>query len=284
MFESLEGRTLLSTTLIPDVSIGGFAILVNGTAGNDTIRIQYRSDGINVRVNGVDEGTFNDPAIQRVIAFGDTGNDLITADNVGSSPLLEVPAYLYGQAGVDLIRGANDADVIVGGEDSDIVSGNHGRDLLIGGEGADLIIGEQHDDVLVAGTTLYDEEGIGFSNQINFVDLMREWNRNDGQPLPGYTAQDDYNERVAHIMTPGGGGGNNAFAYLHPGAFGIDATVFDDGCIDILTGSGGIDLFFYNNDWRFNDSDPSNDPAVKDLVLDRNSSASAADIEYAATA
>jgi Ca2+-binding RTX toxin-like protein len=272
---------LFATTLFPDFATGGLAVLINGTPGNDTIRVRYQSDGINVRVNGVDEGTFNDPAILRVVAFADEGNDIVTADSIGT-PLLEVPAYLYGQGGNDIVRGADDSDVLLGGTGNDIVMGNRGRDLLIGGDGADLLIGEQHDDILVSGTTLYDDEGLGLTNQIQFVDLMREWNRNDGQTMPGMTAQDDYNERVMHVTTVGGAGGNNSFTWLH--GDGPDQTVFDDGCFDILTGNGGIDLYFYNTDSRFNDSDPSNDPAVRDIVLDRSSNEVAADIDYAATA
>jgi len=115
------------------------------------------------------------------------------------------------------------------------------------GNGDDRMTGHPDDDILVAGSTIYDDEGIAFTNQINAVDLMREWNRNAGNTMPGMTAQDDYNERVIHITTEGGAGGNNAFSWLNDGSTGTQ-TVFDDGAEDKVTGASGFDLFFFNGD------------------------------------
>jgi Ca2+-binding RTX toxin-like protein len=243
--EQLESRRLLSTVLTVDVSQGGFALLVQGTAGNDTINVSQQSSGdILVNVNGVTEYNGAPPTAEvgRIVIFGDDGNDDIAiATNV------DYFAHIHGGNGADRIRGGSRADVLIGSEGDDLIHGHDGRDLLIGGNGADRIIGHPDDDILIAGTTIYDDEGIGFTNQPNAVDLMREWNRNAGNTMPGMTAQDDYNERVIHITTEGGAGGNNAFSWLNDGSTGTQ-TVFDDGAEDKITGSSGFDLFFFNAD------------------------------------
>jgi Ca2+-binding RTX toxin-like protein len=276
--EPLENRTLLAATVVADVAVGGFALLVTGTSSGENIQVNKRSDGkYEVKFNGSVQLDNVDPTnLNRIVVFGNDGNDDIT---VASD--ITIPAYLYGNAGNDRLRGGSGADVVVGGAGDDLPVGHNGRDLLVGGAGSDRLVGNAEDDILVAGFTAYDDEGDQFTNQINFVDIMREWNRNGGNTMPGMTAQEDYAERVFHIITPGGGGGNNAFAYLSSDDPVYTSTVYDDGVSDMLTGSSGYDLFFFNSDGPQNGStDPNGDPTVTDKVTDLAAAEFAQDIDF----
>jgi Ca2+-binding RTX toxin-like protein len=91
--------------------------------------------------------------------YGNDGGDRI----VGS--WFDAPSYmeeLYGDAGVDVLRGGNGDDALVGGADPDALHGGDGDDELWGGNGQDMLQGGPGDDILHGGAaidTLCDQDG-----------------------------------------------------------------------------------------------------------------------------
>ena len=77
------------------------------------------------------------PPIARIVVYGGAGDDDISVANG-----VTIPAWLYGEAGNDRLRGGEGADVLVGGPGDDLLVGDNGRDLLIGGTGADRLVGD----------------------------------------------------------------------------------------------------------------------------------------------
>lgn len=126
--------------------------------------------------------------------------------------------------------GAGD-NVLVGGDGDDRLIGGSRRDLLVGGQGADRIHGRPGDDILIAGTTAFD------SNDEALLAIMAEW-----------TSDRDYFSRVANLR---GDSSSPDFDDRHNDGFflrmdGENATVFDDGDHDFLSGASGLDWFFAN--------------------------------------
>jgi Ca2+-binding RTX toxin-like protein len=102
-----------------------------------------------------------------------------------------------------------------------------GRDLLIGGAGAAQLRGNGGDDILIAGTTAFDH------NQAALAAIMAEW-----------TSARSYADRMANLSGTGSGPSNNGNYFLMAG--GPNATVFDNGAVDVLNGGSGMDWFFAN--------------------------------------
>jgi hypothetical protein len=104
--------------------------------------------------------------------------------------------------------------------------------LLIGGAGSDQLTAGSGDSILVGGTTDYDLEATGMTDDRKLAALkaiMAEWGRTD----------EDYLTRVNHLDGSVGGGQN--------GSSFLDATtVHDDGAVDTLIGTTGsaLDWFF----------------------------------------
>src|SRR6185295_10468238 len=95
-------------------------------------------------------GTFALP-IDRISVEGLAGNDTITVD-----PDITIPAWLFGAAGDDRLKGGSGNNVLIGGSGDDLLVGGAGRDLLFGGVGADKLVGDAADDILIAGPTAFD--------------------------------------------------------------------------------------------------------------------------------
>ena len=96
-----------------------------------------------------------------------------------------------------------------------------GRDLLIGGTGADRIVGNADDDILIGGVTRYD------CNESALCAIMDEWTRTDLR----------YLDRIATLQT---GTRRDRNVRLN------SDTVFNDSDKDVLTGSSGLDWFFFD--------------------------------------
>jgi hypothetical protein len=115
---------------------------------------------------------------------------------------------------------------IFGSGGNDHLNGGGGRAIMIGGLGADRLVGGPEDDILIGGTTDYDYDDVAL------LALLDEWN-SDGS----------YADRVDNIRT-GSGPFLGGTGYML--AKGV--TVFDDGEFDRLTGSSGLDWFFFDPD------------------------------------
>lgn len=175
-----------------------------------------------------------------VINTGD-GNDYVSAGhghdviNLGGGDDLAYGGNgndaIFGEGGNDRIYGQNGHDTLVGGDDDDIVSGGRGSDILIGGAGADYLNGSRGHDLLVGGSTDYD------SDLTSLQAIQSEWR-----------ASNSYSTKVANITT---GGGSLAGTGIK-----LDSsTVQDDGAVDRMFGSGGMDLFFGDLDGADGDDD-----------------------------
>jgi hypothetical protein len=197
------------------------ALVVGGTTGNDSIVINPGGPGaVKVLLGGVLLGSFSPTS--RILVYGQAGDD-----DIQVAGGVSLPAWLYGDAGNDTLHGGAGDDVLVGGAGKDELEGGQGRDLLIGGLGADTLIGNADDDLLIAGTTAFD------SHDVALGAVMAEW-----------TSARDYATRVANLKGTGSGPRANGNNFLK--ASGPEVTVFDDGAVDVLTGSGGDDWYFAN--------------------------------------
>lgn len=105
--------------------------IINGTAGNNTLRGGNAADTI----NGLDG---NDRL------YGGNGNDYLYG---GSNNDL-----LYGDNGNDYLRGGDDRDTLYGGDGRDRMNGDGGIDRLYGGAGNDTLDGGIDVDTLYGGT------------------------------------------------------------------------------------------------------------------------------------
>jgi Ca2+-binding RTX toxin-like protein len=161
--------------LAPDVCAPGLtSLIVTGTAGEDTIKVEPVKTGIAVTLNGSTLGPFS-PSGQIVVKAGDG------KDAVAINPKLDIAAIVLGGAGNDKIDGDHGGSVYVGGAGNDDIKAGKGRDVLIGASGADTLDGGQGDDVLVAGATANDEDVAALCA------VAQQWSRTD----LGYTERSD---------------------------------------------------------------------------------------------
>jgi hypothetical protein len=196
-------------------------LVVRGTPGDDTILFNPGggpTGTVKVLVNHLPQGAFSPTG--RLIAYGVAGDD-----DIAVAGGVTLPAWLYGGTGNNRLKGGGGNNVVVGGAGHNVLFGGRGRDLLIGGSGSSTFIAGSGDDLLVAGTTAYD------ANEAALAAIMAEW-----------TSGRDYATRIANLSGSGSGPRNNGSYFLI--ASGPNATVFDNGAIDVLKGGSGMDWFF----------------------------------------
>lgn len=133
------------------------AVIVKGTTGNDSIRVEPRKDGkagVDVTVNGK-RVSLSDEEAKKLVVDAGAGNDRVVVD-----PRVTYDLTLKGGSGDDLVRagGGNDTvhggsgrDVLYGGEGDDKVFGQRGGDVAHGGGGKDTVAGGEGDDLLYGG-------------------------------------------------------------------------------------------------------------------------------------
>ena len=82
--------------------------------------------------------------------FGNKGNNKVVADGsysrdsllIGrSKTYLKSGAYMYGDAGDDILKGTNQNDILLGGSGNDVLIGGNGNDVLAGNSGRDKLFG-----------------------------------------------------------------------------------------------------------------------------------------------
>jgi Ca2+-binding RTX toxin-like protein len=210
--------TVLSSPVVPLVVDGSTEAVVEGTDGPDSIQFTPGNspEEIVATLNGASLGTFSAPT--RLTAYGRGGDDEIRV--VGS---IAVAAWLYGGPGNDRLKGGGGKDVLLGGDEGDLLVGGSGRDLLIGGMGADRIVGNADDDILIAGFTAHD------TSRAALDAIMDEWTRTDPDAA--------YQQRIDRLMA---GVGPDGSVVLD------GSTVSRDGAVDMLTGSAGLDWFWFD--------------------------------------
>jgi Ca2+-binding RTX toxin-like protein len=184
--------------------LGGTALVIRGTSANDFIMVVPNGrHGLKVTVNGTVLGTF--APTSRIVVYGLAGNDTI---KVGRD--VDLPAWLYGGDGNDILKGGGGDDVLIGGAGNDTLIGRRGTDLLIGGAGADVLRSGDGGDLLIGGSTIYD------ANESKLAQVMARW-----------TSSASYQNRVQALRNGLLGAGS----------------IQDDGAIDVFHGSSGRDWY-----------------------------------------
>lgn len=185
-------------------------LLIVGTGDDDIINVTKNATATKVKFNGV-ASSFPSTSFERLVAFGLGGDDRIVVN-----ARITVPATLDGGANDDILVGGNGNDILIGGSGDDLVKGQRGNNLLIGGSGDDRLIGGAGNDILIGGETLYDHDHASL-----------------GQILATWSATADYATRIANLLNPVSG----------PRLTPLEVA---DHSTDILSGAGGLDVFFFN--------------------------------------
>ncbi len=197
---------------------GATELVVGGTDGDDRIRLVGAAGGVEVLINGADQGTFFPTG--RLVVLGGPGDD-----DVAVSPDVTAPAWLDGGAGDDRLAAGGGNSVLLGGDGADALFGGAGRDLLIGGADSDVLAGGAGGSLLIGGGTAYD------GDEAALFAVLSEW-----------ASPRDYATRIANLSGTGTGPRLNGNVFLT--ADGPAATVLDDGAGDVLAGGPGLDWFF----------------------------------------
>ena len=166
----------------------------------------------------------------RVIAYGNSGNDIMVAEFIG------LPVVFDGGADADLLMGGRAADTLLGGDGDDLLTGGTrqddlgdallggaGNDVLYGHLGNDILRGEAGDDLLIAGRLDYNDVFDALWN------VRAEW-------LSGRS----YEDRVANLLGTGTGPRENENYFLTVGQ-----TILEDAAVDTLLGGEGRDWFVF---------------------------------------
>jgi hypothetical protein len=204
-----------SIITIADTCLGGTALVITGTSGNDSIKVEPGTSSSTLKVNF--NGTITTVAkpTGRIIITGEAGDDTI---HLAGAILNQ--AWLYGDAGNDRLNNGNGGGLLFGDDGNDELTGGGGRDIMIGGQGADKLIGNSDDDILVAGYTARDNRSS--PNHGDFwCGVVHEWNSNRS-----------FAERVDNLRDE-----------LLPEV--IDDAFADD--IDFLNGSSGNDWLIFKS-------------------------------------
>ena len=153
---------------------GGEHVSVGGTAGNDTIIMDFGDDSIwgDAGDDRIEGGAGVD------LINGGSGDDIIT-DSGDSFD------FIKGEDGNDVIANSNGTDIVMGGRGKDViyagvdfteVFGGEGDDFIMGGDDMDFLMGNEGDDWIEGGggfdTTAGDNSELFFDSRILGHDVM----------------------------------------------------------------------------------------------------------------
>jgi Ca2+-binding RTX toxin-like protein len=198
-----------------DTDLGSDAIHDPDTSGADRISF-YRTTDLPVVLNlGIHTPQQVNANLQLTLwgieqVTGSAQDDIL----VSNRPLANV--RFWGGKGNDVLVGRGNTEA------TESLNGQNGRDILIGGTAIDTLIGGHGTDFLIGGSTAYDNDVTALQS------LMAEW-----------ASSNSYKIRISHLTGASSGGLNGDYT-LHGGP---DATVFDDGYADVLTGNDYYDWF-----------------------------------------
>ena len=134
--------------------------------------------------------------------------------------------------------------MLLGGEGDDLLVGGSGRDLITGQAGADRLVGNADDDILVADYLIFADDAAALRA------VMAEW-----------TSGRDFQARTGNLgnVSPTADRLNGEY-FLVSGQ-----TVLADESSDVLTGSAGLDWFFFDQS-RDRATDLDDDAFAGDLA------------------
>jgi Ca2+-binding RTX toxin-like protein len=148
-----RNNTVISSTPIINIidqewdTSGGY---LQGTSGNDVVRISQPDDDVFVTINGLTRAMAWNATVVEIDAGG--GNDHIAAD---------------AEVLIDLrITGSGGNDTIIGGQGEDELSGANGKDRIYGMDGDDYLLGGAHNDTLDGGEGDNTLSGAGGSDRL----------------------------------------------------------------------------------------------------------------------
>jgi Ca2+-binding RTX toxin-like protein len=166
-----------------------------------------------------------------------SGNDVIDASKFTGNATLAGGTgndILFGSSGAGLLVAGSGNQVLIGGAGNDVLEGGSGRDLLIGGAGVDVLLAGSGEDILIGDTSKYGSNSAANLAALNAI--MAEWDHT----YDANNAQNDYNIRVAHLLTGGGLNAVSGSAVLLN-----NTTVTSDKKANVLTGNtAALDWFF----------------------------------------
>ena len=139
----------------PFATLARGILSVNGTRGNDVIRVERTGTQIAASLNTMGSIIFNASEVRRINIASGNGADTITV-RAGTLPsVIRAGAgndKVFAGAGNDSVYGGGGDDVIYGGNGNDRLVGEGGRDTLVGGDGQDTLVGDDRQrDVLRGG-------------------------------------------------------------------------------------------------------------------------------------
>jgi Ca2+-binding RTX toxin-like protein len=165
-FEALEGRRLMSATLVRGV------LTVEGTDAADTIYlfqdvdagggqrskvfVQLAPDPAPGSVELLVRQGFPADAVRRVVVRGGGGDDTVSLGYVGiNPPATRAPvscrADIDGGEGNDTLRAGAGRDRMSGGAGNDYLDGSGGNDAILAGDGDDIVLVAAGRDVVSGG-------------------------------------------------------------------------------------------------------------------------------------
>jgi Ca2+-binding RTX toxin-like protein len=113
----------------PDLSLD--AVIVQGTANNDSVKVSPAAGG--VKVTGLATSVTITGADST-----DTLTDTLTVNGLAGDDVLDASAVPAGVLSITLDGGAND-DLLIGSAGADTLRGGDGDDILLGGPGVDVL-------------------------------------------------------------------------------------------------------------------------------------------------
>ncbi len=148
MFENLEGRLLLSSSLVRG------QLRINGDAGIDNITVSASRTRVIVVEDGAAKA-FKFASVKSIaINTGDGNDHVIINNNVKKSIVIKTGNgndLVHGGNTHEHIYGGNDNDSILGGNGNDYIQGDNGNDTIDGQSGNDYIYGDLGNDSLKGG-------------------------------------------------------------------------------------------------------------------------------------
>src|SRR4051812_43689236 len=195
VLEQLEQRQLMAgdfviaTTITPIFyPILPQPLIVNGTAGNDSIYISSNNAGtLTVNNNGV-VTNYTEWMVSKVVVNAGDGNDTVYAYSNVATPIEAYGGngndYLYGGAANDYLAGGGGTDLLWGGGGNDTEDGGVGGYAVYGDNtGNDVLYGSDGNDVLYASdygnNTFYGGNGDDYEDRLNGAGSLHRRARHD---------------------------------------------------------------------------------------------------------
>lgn len=121
-------------------------LAVNGTAGNDKLRVDRVGTNLLARLGNRVLGSFPEAQVLSILVNAGAGNDEVRIQRS-----LTIGATIFGGAGHDKLYGGSGNDVLSGGDGNDTISGGDGDDEIFGLAGRDLLLGDGGHDKIWGG-------------------------------------------------------------------------------------------------------------------------------------